>query len=111
MNALSRLRRSRMINFLDRGGPYSVSGRLIREMHMDWREHIDVDPEICHGQAHIEGTRILVSVVLDNLAAGVSAEDLRKNYPSLTREDIRASIAYAAELSREVIVDVPRRTA
>lgn len=78
---------------------------------MDWREHIDVDPDICHGKARIDGTRIPVSIVLDNLAAGVSYAELRDNYPSLTDEDIRASLAYAAELSREEIVDLPKRTA
>lgn len=67
--------------------------------------------EICHGKAPIEGTRIPVSVILDNLAAGVSSDEIRDNYPSFTDVDIRASIAYAAELSREEIVDFPKRTA
>lgn len=72
---------------------------------MEWREHIDVDSEICHGKAHIEGTRIPVSVILDNLAAGVSSDEMCDNYPSLTEEDVRASLAYAADLSREQIVN------
>jgi uncharacterized protein (DUF433 family) len=41
---------------------------------MDWSEHIVVDPKICHGRACIRGTRVFVSVILDNLAAGESAE-------------------------------------
>jgi uncharacterized protein (DUF433 family) len=74
---------------------------------MDWREHITVDPAICHGQACIKGTRITVSVVLDNLAASASADDVLRSYPSLSATDIQASIAYAAELARERFVRLP----
>ena len=71
---------------------------------MDWRERISVDPLVCHGKACIKGTRIMVSVVLDNLAAGVSPEEILKSYPSLSPEDIQAAIAYAAELARERVI-------
>jgi len=71
---------------------------------MDWRERISVDPRVCHGKACIKGTRIMVSVILDNLAAGVSQEEILRSYPSLNLEDIQAAIAYAAELARERIV-------
>jgi uncharacterized protein (DUF433 family) len=74
---------------------------------MDWREHVTVDPAICHGQACIKGTRITVSVVLDNLAASASADDILRSYPSLSPKDIQASIAYAAELARERFVRLP----
>ena len=67
---------------------------------MSWQEHISIDPKICHGQACIRGTRILVSVVLDNLAAGATREEVVKSYPSLKEEDVLAAIAYAAELTR-----------
>ena len=73
---------------------------------MDWRELITVDPTICHGQACIAGTRILVSVILDNLAAGVSVDEILSSYPSLTKLSIQAAIAYAAELARERIVSI-----
>jgi len=73
---------------------------------MDWRERISVDPLVCHGKACIKGTRIMVSVVLDNLAAGVDTEEILKSYPSLTPVDIQAAIAYAAELARERFVPV-----
>lgn len=73
---------------------------------MNWRERITVDPLICHGKACIKGTRIMVSVILDNLAEGVSEEEILKSYPSLRFEDIKAAIAYAAELSRERLVSV-----
>jgi uncharacterized protein (DUF433 family) len=74
---------------------------------MDWRERITVDPAICHGQACIKGTRIMASVLLDNLAAGATADDLLRSYPSLSAEDIQAAIAYAAELARERFVRLP----
>ncbi len=74
---------------------------------MNWREHISVDPHICHGQACVKGTRIMVSVVLDNLAAGLSHAELLTSYPSLTEDDIHAVIAYAGELARERFVATP----
>jgi uncharacterized protein (DUF433 family) len=74
---------------------------------MAWQDHITVDPIICHGQACIRGTRIPVSVILDNLAAGVSADDLLRNYPTLWREAIPATLAYAAELARERVLAMP----
>lgn len=74
---------------------------------MDWRERISVDPLVCHGNACIKGTRIMVSVILNNLAEGVNDAEILKSYPSLRPEDIKAAIAYAAELSRERLVSVP----
>lgn len=74
---------------------------------MNWRDYITVDPDVCHGKACIKGTRIMVSVVLDNLAAGATVEEILESYPSLTREAIQASIGYAAELARERIVTMP----
>jgi uncharacterized protein (DUF433 family) len=73
---------------------------------MDWQERISVDPLVCHGKACIKGTRIMVSVVLDNLAAGVSREKILRSYPSLSPQDIQAATAYAAELARERTVSV-----
>jgi len=68
---------------------------------MNWRDRISVDPNVCHGKACIKGTRVMVSVVLDNLAEGVERAEILTDYPSLIREDIDAAIAYAAELARE----------
>lgn len=70
-------------------------------MALNWREYITVDPNVCHGKACIRGTRIMVSIVLDNLAAGVAVDEILRSYPSLTREAVQAAIAYAAELARE----------
>jgi uncharacterized protein (DUF433 family) len=74
---------------------------------MDWRDYISVDPNICHGQACIMGTRIMVAVILDNLAAGLTAGEIIHSYPSLSEDAIKAAIAYAAELSREHLVAMP----
>lgn len=73
---------------------------------MDWKERITVDPLVCHGKACIKGTRIMVSVILDNLAEGLTKEEILKSYPSLNAEDIKAAISYAAELSRERLVSL-----
>ena len=53
---------------------------------MNWREHITVDPEICHGRACIVGTRVLVSTILDNIADGMDSDEIVKSYPSISRE-------------------------
>ncbi len=76
-------------------------------MRMNWSDYITVDPEVCHGQACIKGTRIMVSVILDNLADGLSVEEIVANYPGLAPEAVRAAIAYAAELSHERILSLP----
>ena len=78
---------------------------------MNWREHIVVDPNVCHGAPCFKGTRVSVSVVLDNLAAGQTTEDILADYPSLRPDAIPSAIAYAAELARERVVDVPRSDA
>ncbi|MBL8825637.1 MAG: DUF433 domain-containing protein [Planctomycetaceae bacterium] len=74
---------------------------------MDWKDLISVDPLVCHGRACLKGTRIPVSVVLDNLAAGVEPAELQTSYPTLTRHHIAASLEYAAELARERRVALP----
>lgn len=73
---------------------------------MNWREHIIVDPFVCHGKPCIKGTRVLVSVVLDNLAAGVSIEELMASYPSVSKEAIQATLSYAAALASERVVSL-----
>ncbi len=55
---------------------------------MNWRNRIIIDPQICHGRACIKGTRIMVSIILDNLAAGLSYDEIIASYPSLQREDV-----------------------
>ncbi len=70
---------------------------------MNWRDRIAVDPAICHGKACIKGTRVMVSVVLDNLAAGETTEQIVAAY-RLAPQDIQAALLYAAELAKERIV-------
>ena len=74
---------------------------------MDWTERISAESSICHGKACIRGTRIFVSIVLDNLAAGLDASESIRSYPSLRAEDVAAAVSYAAELARERIVTTP----
>ena len=76
----------------------------------NWRERISVNPTICHGRACIRGTRILVSVIVDNLAVGTSRAEILKSYPALVEADIDAALAYAAELAREGTVDLSLET-
>ena len=71
---------------------------------MNWQDYITVEPTVCHGNACIKGTRVMVSVVMDNLAAGLTVDEIVRSYPSLRREAVQAAIAYAAELTRERIV-------
>ena len=73
---------------------------------MDWRDHITVDPEICHGKPCIAGTRVLVTTVLDNLASGLDSEEITKSYPSVSREAVRAAISYAAALANDRVVSL-----
>jgi uncharacterized protein (DUF433 family) len=77
----------------------------------DWRDRIVVRPEVSHGSACIRGTRICVSVVLDNLAEGLTPAAIVASYPSLSLDDVQAAVAYGAELARERIVEVPARRA
>ena len=62
---------------------------------MTWRDYIAVDPQICHGKPGITGTRVMVSVVLDNLAAGLTPGEIIASYPSLTLGGVQAALAYA----------------
>lgn len=72
---------------------------------MNWQAHITSNPNICHGQACIKGTRIPVSVILDNLSANVSPEEILKSYPTLKLAHVQAALAYAAALAKERIVE------
>lgn len=75
---------------------------------MNWRDHITVDPTICHGRACITNTRVLVTAILDNIADGLSPEQIVRSYPSVTRESIQAAVCYAAELAKERVLPLAR---
>jgi uncharacterized protein (DUF433 family) len=66
-----------------------------------------VEPNICHGQACVIGTRVPVAVVLDNLAAHLTPDEILRSYPGLSRDAIDACIAYAADLAREHVMALP----
>lgn len=66
---------------------------------MNWRERIVSDLEALHGKPRIRGTQIPVSVVLDNLAAHVDLREVLASYPSLSEDDVRACLAWAAEFA------------
>lgn len=68
---------------------------------------VTIDPDICFGKPCIRGTRIWVSLILDFLAAGMSIDDVLAEYPQLVEEDIRAALAYGAEMARDRYVDIP----
>ncbi len=74
-------------------------------------QRISIDPGVCFGKPCIRGTRIRVSLILDFLANGMSIEEILAEYPQLTKEDVRAAIAYGAEMSRERYVEIPTETA
>lgn len=69
--------------------------------HGELLKRISIDPAICGGKPCIRGHRIWVSLILDYLATGTSAEEILKEYPQLTMEDIRACVAYGSEMTRE----------
>lgn len=71
---------------------------------------ISVDPNVCFGKPCIRGTRIWVSLILDFLASGMTIKEVIGEYPQLTNDDVRAAIAYGAEMSRERYVEVPAET-
>lgn len=61
---------------------------------------IGVDPRVCGGKPCIRGARIYIAILLDGLAEGLTPEQIIYHYPQLTHDDIRAALAYTAELSR-----------
>ena len=64
---------------------------------------VTIDPNVCAGKPCIRGTRIYIAIILDALAEGFSPEQITDHYPSFEVHDIRAAVAYAAELARENI--------
>jgi uncharacterized protein (DUF433 family) len=73
---------------------------------MTWRDRISVDPKVCHGKPCIKGTRIMVSVILDNLAAREPVEEIQRGY-HIESADIEAALRYAADLARDRVLSLP----
>ena len=74
-------------------------------------DRISIDPQVCFGKPCVKGTRIWVSLILDFMASGESEAQVLAAYPQLQPDDIRAALAYAAEVARERIVPVPSAAA
>ncbi len=72
----------------------------------NWKQRISINSNVCHGKPCIKGTRIWVSLIVDNLAAGSSEAEILEAYPSLTKEDIQAALAFAAEMTREKVLPI-----
>ena len=70
-------------------------------------ERISVNPLICFGKPCIRGTRIWVSLIVDNLAEGIGEAEILQAYPQLAPDDIRAALAYAAEMTRANVIPIP----
>lgn len=73
---------------------------------MDYRKHITIEPGKRGGKPCIRGLRITVSDVLEYMAAGMTPEDIVQEHPDLTPEDIRAALAYAADLQRKLTAGI-----
>ena len=69
-------------------------------------ERISIDPQICHGQACVRGTRIPVHQIVRMLANGDTVEDLLAEYPTITRDDILACLDYAGALAEEEVTPI-----
>lgn len=73
---------------------------------IDVLSRIAIDPDVCFGKPCIKGHRVWVSLILDFLASGWSISEVLDNYPGLEEADIRACMAYGAEMSRERYVEI-----
>jgi uncharacterized protein (DUF433 family) len=68
---------------------------------MSWEDRISVDPHVLVGKPVIKGTRIAVEFLVELLAEGWTRDEVLKNYPQLTAEDVQAALHYAAEVMKE----------
>ena len=78
-----------------------------RSQVISWQDRISVKPDVCHGKVCITGTRIMVTVILDNLAEGLTEAEILSSYPTLKPVDIRAAIHYASDLASGRVVTLP----
>ncbi len=73
-------------------------------MRRRWQDRIAIDPDIHHGDPCIKGTRIPVAMLVGSLADGMTFDEIRRDYPQLSEDDLYAALAYAAEVMRQEIV-------
>jgi uncharacterized protein (DUF433 family) len=71
---------------------------------VSWQERIVIAPDVHHGDPCVKGTRVPVATIVGSLADGMTPVQIREAFPQLTDEDIRAALAYAAELTHEEIL-------
>jgi uncharacterized protein (DUF433 family) len=74
----------------------------------NWQDRITFHSSVCHGKPCIKGTRVMVSAIIDNLAAGETHESIIRGY-HVEEEDIQAALRYAADLARDRVVTLPAR--
>ena len=79
-------------------------------MALPWLDRTRADPGICHGKVCIKGTRVLVSVILDNLAEDIPLDEILETYPTITKEDVHAALQYAAYVVSESIIPLSSST-
>jgi uncharacterized protein (DUF433 family) len=79
---------------------------MSKEQRMTWQDRISTAPTVCHDKPCFKGTRVMVSVILDNLAAGESHEAIIQGY-HISEEDIQAALLFAAELARDRVIALP----
>ena len=72
----------------------------MKEYKSNWEERIVIDPQILVGKPVIKGTRLAVELIVDLLAQGWSDDEILRNYPGITQDDIRACLSYASEILR-----------
>ena len=70
---------------------------------MDYLSRITIDPEVRFGQPCVRGTRLTVGDVLSYLASGMTEDEILADFPQLTRDDIRACLAFAADRERRIL--------
>ena len=73
-------------------------------MTSDWKAHIASKVSICHGKVCIKNTRVMLSIILDCVAEGMSEEEILREYPSLKKGDVSIALQYAASLARGEII-------
>lgn len=80
-----------------------IADRAVGTNAMHWKDRLSSDPNVCHGRLCVKGTRVMVSVILDNLAAGESFDEIIEGY-AVAREDIEACLHYAADQARDRVL-------
>lgn len=71
---------------------------------INWKEHIDIDPDLHHGAPCIKGTRIPVTTIVGSLADGMTSDEIIAAYPQLTMLEVQAALAYAADVMRQELL-------